>query len=334
MKHTDLTYYHRLAIRYFNGELDYTDEKKLFCFIKDSLKNEKLFRQWEKEWLSSPKVLPKVDEEWECLKRRILLRPSIEECRNRSLLWKKVAAAIVGGLIFLTTCFMGIYYYKAPQQKNDLFTLKTERAEKTRLLLPDGTIVYLNASSSLSYTSNFNSNHREVHLSGEAYFEVSKQQDDIPFVVKTDFYDVIVKGTQFNISVYPEDTKVSTALLNGLVDIVYKGKHIPVSPGELVYLDKKEQKLSREKVQAEQYRSWTEGRFEYDRISLQELINRLSRRYDVTIRLDEKIQKDIIFRISLRNEETIDDILKALSQIVPISYEKQGRSVYIKIKTK
>ena len=81
-----------------------------------------------------------------------------------------------------------------------------------------------------------------------------------PFVVKTDQYSVLVKGTKFNVSSYPEDISAKTTLLEGSIDILYKGRHIPVAPGELLSLDKQNGSFSRQKVQASQYKSWTEGR--------------------------------------------------------------------------
>ena len=108
-------------------------------------------------------------------------------------------------------------------------------------------------------------------LTGEAYFEVTKQSDGTPFVVKTDQYSVLVKGTKFNVSSYPEDISAKTTLLEGSIDILYKGRHIPVAPGELLSLDKQNGSFSRQRVQASQYKSWTEGRVEYDKITLNEL---------------------------------------------------------------
>ena len=332
MNQADSTYYYNLTVRYLNGELDFEGEKELFRFVKESSDNERLFRQWEEEWLSSPRLLPVVDKEWRRLQRRRSAQAAEGKGWKRLPLWGRTVAAVAVGLIFLMAGWLGLEHYHALQAAGNLFTLETGRAEKTRLLLTDGTLVYLNAGSTLSYASDYNSGRREVHLTGEAYFEVSRQQKDVPFVVKTDFYDVEVKGTQFNVCAYPEAPRVATTLLKGAVDIIYKDRHIPVNPGELVCLDKHTQQFSREKVQAEQYKSWTEGRLEYDKISLQELVDRLARRYDVTIRLDESIRKDMVFLISLRNEETIDDVLNALTQMTSLAYEKQGRSIYIKKK--
>ncbi len=149
-------------------------------------------------------------------------------------------------------------------------------------------------------------------------------------MVKTDQYSVLVKGTKFNVSSYPEDISAKTTLLEGSIDILYKGRHIPVAPGELLSLDKQNGSFSRQKVQASQYKSWTEGRVEYDKITLNELAVRLSRKYDVQIHLGDDLEKDIAFRVSLRNEETVGDVFHALSEIIPIRYERRDRDIYIR----
>lgn len=212
------------------------------------------------------------------------------------------------------------YLYRNTETADNRFALETAYGEKSKLILADGTVVWLNAGSSLQYAGNFNSKNREVFLTGEAYFEVTKQSDGTPFVVKTDQYSVLVKGTKFNVSSYPEDLSAKTTLLEGSIDILYKGRHIPVAPGELLSLDKQNGSFSRQKVQASQYKSWTEGRVEYDKITLNELAVRLSRKYDVQIHLGDDLEKDMAFRVSLRNEETVGDVLHALSEIIPIGY--------------
>lgn len=322
--------YKQLAIRYFNGSLSSTEEEELWLFVRNSPENESLFHQWEADWLISPKLMPEVDEEWTRLQRRMSFRFEADKVLVVKRHWLRVVAAVVAGLVLLAGSFVGVRYYDYRMDSGNLFALETALAEKTRLLLADGTTVYLNAGSSLQYSGNFNTRNREVVLSGEAYFEVSKLPGDIPFTVKTENYDVVVKGTKFNVTAYPEDELVSTTLISGAVDIVHQGKQIPVAPGEQVRLNKASGLFSRENVQADQYMAWTEGRFEYDKISFQELVDRLSRKYDVTIHLDDKIKSDVVFRISLRNEETIDDILAALAQLVPIRYEKKGREIYIR----
>ena len=240
-----------------------------------------------------------------------------------------IAVAAIACLLLLGGTY-GLYLYRNAEFAENLFALETAYGEKSKLILADGTIVWLNAGSSLKYAGNFNSKSREVFLTGEAYFEVTKQSDGTPFVVKTDQYSVWVKGTKFNVSSYPEDISAKTTLLEGSIDILYKGRHIPVAPGELLSLDKQNGSFSRQRVQASQYKSWTEGRVEYDKITLNELAVRLSRKYDVQIHLGDDLEKDIAFRVSLRNEETVGDVFQALSEIIPIRYERRGRDIYIR----
>ena len=240
-----------------------------------------------------------------------------------------IAVAAIACLLVLGGTY-GFHLYRSTEAANNLFALETGYGEKSKLILADGTVVWLNAGSSLRYAGNFNSKNREVFLTGEAYFEVTKQSGGTPFMVKTDQYSVLVKGTKFNVSSYPEDISVKTTLLEGSIDILYKGRHIPVAPGELLSLDKQNGSFSRQRVQASQYKSWTEGRVEYDKITLNELAVRLSRKYDVQIHLGDDLEKDMAFRVSLRNEETVGDVFQALSEIIPIRYERRGRDIYIR----
>ena len=311
-------YNHQLAIRYFEGRITPSEEEILFRFVNDAPSNERMFRQWEEEWMLSYKLIPEVSNEWKQLQRRMQVRQSLNSVfsTKHMQLQRFIAVAAIACVLLLSA--------------DNRFALETAYGEKSKLILADGTVVWLNAGSSLQYAGNFNSKNREVFLTGEAYFEVTKQSDGTPFVVKTDQYSVLVKGTKFNVSSYPEDISAKTTLLEGSIDILYKGRHIPVAPGELLSLDKQNGSFSRQKVQASQYKSWTEGRVEYDKITLNELAVRLSRKYDVQIHLGDDLEKDIAFRVSLRNEETVGDVFHALSEIIPIRYERRDRDIYIR----
>lgn len=320
-----------MAVRYFNGAATTEDEETLFQFVKQSVDNKRLFRQWEAEWMASPRIQPETDREWERLRQRIAFDASSMR-KSRGFYLHRIgwmAAAAVAGVLLVVGSYWGTMNYAERVADNNLFALHTERAEKTRLLLADGTTVYLNAGSTLQYSANFNHRNREVVLSGEAYFEVTRQPGDIPFTVRTDACEVTVKGTRFNVTAYPEEETVRTVLIQGAVEMATTDTIVAIQPGELLTLNKENGRFTKETVQAEQYKAWTEGRFVYDRISLRELVNRLSRKYDVDIELDDRIQADVVFRISLRNEETIDDILNALTQLVPVHYEKVGRHIRI-----
>ena len=324
---------HELAIRYFEGCISPTEEEILFLFVNAQPSNQQQFRHWEKEWMQSSRLNPETTNGWKQLQRRIQLRETFEQVFNtpRRHNWRMfVAAAAVACLCLVSGLYTGSKLNHPPEASNQAFALETSYGEKSKLILADGTTVWLNAGSSLQYTGNFNLKNREVYLSGEAYFEVTRQSDGTPFTVKTDAYSIVVKGTKFNVTTYPEDQESKTTLLEGTINILYKGKQIPVNPGEQLNLDKQNGRFSRQQVQADLYKSWTEGRLEYDKITLEELAVRLSRKYDVQIHLDDQLEKETVFRVSLRNEETVSEVIHALSEIIPIRYKRDGRNIYIR----
>lgn len=323
-----------LAIHYFEGNISPAEEEILFRFINARPSNRKQFRLWEKAWMQTGNSNQETASGWEQLQRRIQLRETFDQVfsKPRHHNWRMFAAAAAVACLFLVGgLYTGSKLNHVDTQATDQhFALETSYGEKSKLILADGTTVWLNAGSALRYTGNFNLKNREVYLTGEAYFEVSRQSDGTPFTVKTDAYSIVVKGTKFNVTTYPEDHDSKTTLLEGAIDILYRGKHIPVNPGEQLSLDKQNGRFSRQPVQADLYNSWTEGRLEYDKITLEELAVRLSRKYDVRIHLDDKLEKETVFRVSLRNEETVGEVIRALSAIIPIQYQRDGRDIYIR----
>lgn len=322
---------HQLAVHYFEGNITLPEEEELFLFVNACTDNYEMFRLWEKEWMQS--VVPGQDvvSEWKHLQRRVHIQGGMSEMlrpKRYSLRQAVAVAAVI--VVVLLGGSLGIFSLFSKQVDPAYFALVTAYGEKSRVMLTDGTVVWLNAGSTLRYADNFNARNRVVELEGEAYFEVEKQSDKTPFLVKTGCYDVVVKGTKFDVTSYPEDPFSSTTLLEGAVEVLYQGRQMEVKPGEMLCFDKEKKDFTSHHVQASQYRSWIEGRVEYDEIALGELAVRLSRKYDVKIHLDTTLDEDATFRVSLRNEETIDQFLKALSDIIPIRFERQGQDIYIR----
>jgi Fe2+-dicitrate sensor, membrane component len=190
-------------------------------------------------------------------------------------------------------------------------------------------VVWLNAGSSLKYSNKYNTDDRVVELEGEGYFEVAKKKK-IPFVVHTRGYDVVVKGTKFNVTAYPEDSNITTTLMEGAVELLKEKQHIAMKPGESVTLNVVSGKFTLTKVNSDVSKAWSENRIEYDNISLRELAAKLSRQYDVKIHLLTEEVGDKRFSISLRNQETIGEVMSALKEIIPIQVERKNMDIYIK----
>lgn len=319
-----------LAFAYFAGKISKADEKKLFEFIQKEEQNYQQFKDWERAWMLSEKEDLRTAREWESLQCRIrtheAVNPMISKSGSDLWRWAVAIAAmfvlIAGGtwVVLNTTTFMN---------KAQYIVFEAPYGEKSKMTFPDGTVVWLNAGSSLKYSNKYNTDDRVVELEGEGYFEVAKKKK-IPFVVHTRGYDVVVKGTKFNVTAYPEDSNITTTLMEGAVELLKEKQHIAMKPGESVTLNVVSGKFTLTKVNPDVSKAWSENRIEYDNISLRELAAKLSRQYDVKIHLLTEEVGDKRFSISLRNQETIGEVMSALKEIIPIQVERKNMDIYIK----
>ncbi|SDG27737.1 FecR family protein [Chitinophaga filiformis] len=164
-------------------------------------------------------------------------------------------------------------------------TMSTPRGGQYSLLLPDGTGVWLNAASSITYPTVFTGNNREVVISGEVYFEVAKESAR-PFRVKVNDMVVEVLGTHFNINSYTDESTIKTTLLEGIIKVVQRkmgGETLAVvlKPGQ--------QALAAEQIKVvdhadvDQAMAWKNGLFNFNKLTIQEVLRQLSRWYDVDV---------------------------------------------------
>ncbi len=162
--------------------------------------------------------------------------------------------------------------------------LQVPRGGEYALVLADGTRVWLNAETELSYPSYFSGKDRRVKLKGEAYFEVTADTS-MPFIVETKHLQINVLGTSFNISAYPDESHHAT-LAKGKIKAIYEEKQVILSPGEQALLT--DSGMIVHAVDIATYTSWKERRFVFKNKPLQEVARDLERWYNVrlTIRQD------------------------------------------------
>ena len=328
-KHID-----ELIATYLTEGLDKNALAELKAWIAASPENEDYFIQQREVWFSavSREAASKYnkDKAFDTFKNRIGSRKQVEKAPRQefrlSALWRYAAIIAV---ILAVGCFS---YWQGGVNVKDTFadiSVEAPLGSRTKLYLPDGTLVWLNAGSRMTYSQGFGVDNRKVELEGEGYFEVTKKAG-ATFIVQTHGYDIVVKGTKFDVSAYDDDPFISTTLLEGSVELNYKGSPIMMSPGESMRLDVETGKFIRTQVNASQSKAWAENRIEFDHITLKELVAKLSRQYDVNIRLESEAVGDKTFRISLRNRETIGEVMTALQEIIPITVERKGKDIYIR----
>ena len=207
----------------------------------------------------------------------------------------------------------------------------TTLAETRTILLPDGTSVTLNHYSSLSYPKQFKSDNREVELSGEAYFEVSKSKKH-PFIVQTETIDVQVLGTHFNVDAYPDNPDVKTTLLTGSVAVSNKNNsvHMVLKPNEVAIYNKVEQKLTRKVLEnAGDEVSWRHGEFIFDDLPLQEIARELSNSFGTTIHITDSTLRNYRVTARFRNGEDLETILSVLHNAGYFNYSRNTQQITI-----
>lgn len=215
--------------------------------------------------------------------------------------------------------------------RNQLTQISIEApyGSKTKLYLPDGTLVWLNAGSKMSYAQDFGINERTLDLSGEAYFEVIKNEE-MPFKVHTEELDVKVLGTKFNFRNYKDDLEAKVCLLEGKVALNTREKETILHPDQQALLDKKTGKLSVSGTKAAYSAEWTNDRLYFDEVLLSDIIKELERSYDVKITVADDTLNTIRFYGNFRKrEQSIQEIMDVLSSTDKMTYTMNGKNIVI-----
>ncbi|OYX85802.1 MAG: hypothetical protein B7Y83_03555 [Flavobacteriales bacterium 32-34-25] len=199
--------------------------------------------------------------------------------------------------------------------------------------LSDGTVVNMNAGSSLKYPVQFIKGHnREVVLEGEAFFDVTKDKKH-PFIVKTRGMDVKVLGTKFNVSSYKEEADINTVLVEGSVSLSSGAKpneKTMLVPGEKGTWNNQKTAIAVEKVDTRIYTEWMTGELVFRKAAFKDIIIKLERSYNVTIENNKKELWDKKFNASFnKNIENIDEVLTAMGKIQSFSFKKEGKRITI-----
>ena len=219
------------------------------------------------------------------------------------------------------------------QAEPKINTLIVPKGGEWHLVMEDGTKVWINADSKLTYPSKFNKKERIVQLEGEAYFEVAHDKE-WPFMVKTIITDTKVLGTSFNIKAYKNEDKVETTLIEGkvalsqsvgnssiLMDPGYQAI-VPVKGGEVIY----------KKVDTAIFTSWKDKRFEFVEETLESIMKSLERWYNVDIEFSDDHIKQLRFSARLQRYDSIQDLLDRIEQTNKVHFSYNNDKIFVKAK--
>ncbi|NIG54780.1 FecR family protein [Chitinophaga sp. Cy-1792] len=171
--------------------------------------------------------------------------------------------------------------YEHPDTMAGYNTLTVPRGRQYKVVLPDGTLVWLNADSRLRYPTRFNGKERRIELKGEAYFDVA-QQPGQPFVVSAGAIEVQALGTAFNINSYADEAQITTTLVNGAVQVQSHAVKKILHPGQQEVVDEAGSTTVND-ANLSQALAWKEGNFYFENTTLPEILRQFSRWYDVEV---------------------------------------------------
>ncbi len=206
-------------------------------------------------------------------------------------------------------------------------TITTPRGGQYQLVLADGSKVWLNAASSLTYSTAFAGNERKVTLTGEGYFEVAHDASK-PFFVSTGAMDIKVLGTHFNVNAYGDDGQLQTTLLEGSVEVSNSGNSVVIKPGQQVQVNKGGVGLKIvDHVDLGQVVAWKEGVFYFNKNNIREVMNQLARWYDVSITYEGTFSGRT-FSGQMKRDLKLSQVMKIL-EYNNIKYQIIGKQMII-----
>lgn len=255
------------------------------------------------------------------LNNKIARRNNWRRLRN---VYKYAAISI----IFFSASFYLWSQYAASEKFVTIVVKKDEGVKK--IVLKDGTIIWLNSSSSLYIPEYFEKDRRLVRLEGEAYFDVKKDSLH-PFLVNAEYVNLKVLGTSFNLKTDILNKQVETILVSGKVTVQNSEMQdiIHVSPGEKVTYTHHENKFFIETVDPAIQTSWYLNQIIFEDNTLREIVNKLSLIYDININIQSKKLADRKYRCVINKDETLTEVLGILKFLAPIKYRIEENEVFI-----
>ncbi|MCL3780940.1 DUF4974 domain-containing protein [Prolixibacteraceae bacterium JC049] len=317
-----------LIQKYSNGTLKPAEEEQLYLWLNESALNRDLFRERLNETVPEVKDQVRFNSALAKTKSRLFKEQKSSrkiQFKGKFRRWIELAAVLVLGILIKVS----VDYFGAANldNENQLCKIAAPIGQKSQVMLPDGSKVWLNSESVIEFNNNFASN-RVVKLEGEAYFEVEKDKDHA-FQVQTKSYNVVVHGTRFNVMAYDDLGYTQTTLVEGSVEIQRGKQQLFLEPGEQINLQNGQ--FIERKVNTDIAIAWKDNKFRFDSVKFSELIRRLERWYDVDIEISNSALLEQEFSGVFKNDETIFQVLTALKYYVGFEYKHEGfRKITIK----
>lgn len=307
-----------LIIGRLKNELGEEDKKRFDDWLLAD-DNRRLYRElsalWEKIREASSSYTPDTAYYWQQLEAR--MKRTAPRPRTVSLRRFRLALTAASVLLAITLSLSFLYVSRAERSPVPAKSVYAALNGKSRLVLPDNSVVWLHAGSTLEYASDFK-RRRTVNLQGEALFEVTKD-DRYPFVVSAADMQVKVHGTRFHVSSYPKETGAQVTLFHGSVSVNAAGGETLLHPGQTARLDRPSQTLAVAPADLSFEACWAHESIRFEGKPIRYIARYLEEWYHVSITIDPSVPDTQGYTFTLR-DESVEAILRMMARLNPIGY--------------
>ena len=224
-----------------------------------------------------------------------------------------------------------VYQTESTVKEERLNVLEIPNGGEFQVTLADGSRVWLNAGTRLTYTIAFVGKERRVRLDGEGYFEVERDESK-PFIVEINGMEVKVLGTSFNLRSFAADNRSTATLVSGKIEVKTPTQRIELLPNQQADLLVGENKLAVREVDAVAYSAWTKGRFVFRRERLETILDDVSRWYNVTVFYEQSRVKDILFSGIVERYADISETLEMLEKTGKVNFIVDEQKIIVRAK--
>ncbi|WP_454802119.1 FecR family protein [Mucilaginibacter phyllosphaerae] len=325
-------HYHHLIIQYFDKTIDDEGLTQLQEWIEASPDNLAGFSdtiQVLEAAKASLRMPADAGKTWRKISGHIAQTETPVIKRGFKTTWLAYAASV---LIFLTSGWFGYRYFLKDNDAVAFNVLSNPKGKRSKLLLPDGSTVYLAGGSTLKYLKDFNGKKRSIQLNGEAFFEVVHKADK-PFVVQTGQISTVVLGTSFNVQAYNTDHKISVTVATGKVGVMadVKGKDHLVKyllPNEQININTQNGLFVSNKADARRASEWINNKLTFYNTTYNDIAKALERQYGVDIDFTDPELGNVRLTAKLNNV-SLKQAMDNLTILSGLAYTKNGNHLFI-----
>lgn len=312
----DVEYWDNWLLDWPEREIEFLDAKK----ILSSLKIKSIFVSAEQYEIDLKKLKNAIDNSGK-------VKPNYLRI-NFKCIFKYVAIILISAGIGVFSVFKFSEYEADNISTSRSFEKSNPKGQKSIIMLPDGSKVYLNAASSLKYENDPVTGNRNVYLSGEAFFKVAKNENK-PFNVYSNGIRTTALGTSFNVNAYNDKEKVTVYLSTGKVEVQSKEMLIYLEPGDGVSFNTKSKKLEKVGVGSKNILGWKSEVISFNNDGLEEVVKKLEKWYGVTINV-EGVPKSEWNLNGEFEDQSLENVLNSLKYISLFNFEIDNEIVTLK----